>query len=114
YGASWTATVDYGDGSGVQPLILNPNKTFTLNHAYAAPAGNSVATVTVVNNEGSYDTEPVMVSVVAPIQVANVAVNGGGAQRSRVQSLVVNFSLPVAAIDPGAFSVTGPGGAVAY
>lgn len=30
----WTGTVDYGDGTGVQPLKLNPDKTFTLNHDY--------------------------------------------------------------------------------
>ncbi len=41
---TWTASVDYGDGSGVQPLTLNPDKTFTLNHAYA---DNGIFTVTV-------------------------------------------------------------------
>jgi hypothetical protein len=30
----WTATVDYGDGSGIQPLTLNEDKTFTLSHEY--------------------------------------------------------------------------------
>jgi PKD repeat protein len=32
----WTATVDYGDGSGAQLLALNPDKSFPLNHAYIA------------------------------------------------------------------------------
>jgi VCBS repeat-containing protein len=32
---TWTATVDYGDGSGPQPLAINPDKTFTLSHVYA-------------------------------------------------------------------------------
>ena len=32
---SWTARVDYGDGSGVQPLTLNGDKTFDLSHTYA-------------------------------------------------------------------------------
>ena len=40
---SWTATVDYGDGSGVQPLSLNQDKTFDLGHEYA--------------NNGSYTVE---------------------------------------------------------
>lgn len=31
---SWTATVDYGDGSGSQSLALNANKTFVLDHLY--------------------------------------------------------------------------------
>ncbi len=34
-GSSWTATVDYGDGSGPQPLTLNADNTFDLSHAYA-------------------------------------------------------------------------------
>ena len=34
-GTSWTATVDYGDGSGEQPLPLNvTDKTFSLSHPY--------------------------------------------------------------------------------
>ena len=32
---TWTATVDYGDGSGEQPLLLNSDKTFNLSHTYA-------------------------------------------------------------------------------
>jgi Tol biopolymer transport system component len=34
----WTATVDWGDGSGTQPLALNANKTFLLDHLYARGA----------------------------------------------------------------------------
>src|SRR5262249_27271391 len=46
-----TATVDYGDGTGSQPLALNANQTFVLNHAFANAGGFSV-TVTVTNQEG--------------------------------------------------------------
>ncbi|MDH3715484.1 MAG: PKD domain-containing protein, partial [Gammaproteobacteria bacterium] len=31
---TWTATVDYGDGSGPQPLALNPDGSFALDHTY--------------------------------------------------------------------------------
>ena len=48
---SWTATVDYGDGSGVQPLALNPDKTFTLDHTYTTP-GNYVVGVTIIDSQG--------------------------------------------------------------
>ena len=48
---SWTATVDYGDGSGVQPLVLNPDKTFTLDHTYTTP-GNYVVGVTIIDSQG--------------------------------------------------------------
>ncbi len=32
--SGWTATVDYGDGSGSQPLALTADKHFTLAHTY--------------------------------------------------------------------------------
>lgn len=38
---TWTATVDYGDGSGPQPLELEGN-TFTLSHVYTFPGWYSV------------------------------------------------------------------------
>ena len=41
---TWTGTVDYGDGGGAQPLSLNVDKTFSLNHTYA---DNGVYTVRV-------------------------------------------------------------------
>ena len=31
---TWTATVNYGDGSATVPLVLNANKTFALSHPY--------------------------------------------------------------------------------
>ena len=33
---TWTATVDYGDGGGPQPLALNPGQSFQLGHTYSA------------------------------------------------------------------------------
>jgi len=64
---TWTATVDYGDGSGVKPLALKPNKTFDLNHVYA---DNDTYTVTVVvtDDDGGVGTGTATVTVnnVAP------------------------------------------------
>jgi len=51
-GSSYTATVDYGDGSGPQSLTLNSGGTFTLSHLYGNPGSDSV-TVTVTDNSGS-------------------------------------------------------------
>ncbi|MCX2983455.1 hypothetical protein EYC98_21560, partial [Halieaceae bacterium IMCC14734] len=48
---TWTATVDYGDGSGVQALALNPDKSFALNHSYAV-SGVYTVTVTVSDEDG--------------------------------------------------------------
>ena len=48
---TWTATVDYGDGSGVQALGLNQNKTFDLAHVYANSGGYAVE-VCVTDDDG--------------------------------------------------------------
>jgi len=50
---TWTATVDYGDGSGSQALTLNPDKTFTLNHSYKKK-GTYPVTVQVVDDDGAW------------------------------------------------------------
>ena len=46
---SWTATVDYGDGSGVASLALS-GKTFSLSHAYTSP-GTFTVTVRVSDDD---------------------------------------------------------------
>ncbi|MCP3889693.1 MAG: PKD domain-containing protein [Desulfobulbaceae bacterium] len=48
----WTATVDYGDESGIQPLNLYADNSFELNHIYATP-GTFELTVTVTDGEGA-------------------------------------------------------------
>jgi endonuclease G len=66
---SWTATVDYGDGSGAQPLALNGNG-FALSHAYAA-AGTFTVTVTVMDDDGGASNATAEVTVSTPSQAAN-------------------------------------------
>ncbi len=46
---TWTATVDYEDGSGIQSLVLS-GKNFNLDHTYL-DEGNYVVTVTVTDND---------------------------------------------------------------
>jgi hypothetical protein len=46
---TWTATVDYGDGTGVQPLALTPTKDFTLDHFYG-----QTGTYTVTGGAGAF------------------------------------------------------------
>jgi PKD repeat protein len=63
---SWTATVDYGDGTGSHLLSLNADKTFNLNHVYT---DDGVYTVTVTINDGTgsgSDTASVTVNNVSP------------------------------------------------
>jgi hypothetical protein len=63
----WAATVNYGDGSGTEPLTLNPDKTFGLAHNYA---DNGIYTVSVeiTDPEGLTSTDALTVTVnnVAP------------------------------------------------
>src|SRR5262249_61601948 len=52
---TWMATVDYGDGFGPQPLALNPDKSFDLDHAYA-DNGTYTVTVVVTDKDGDSGT----------------------------------------------------------
>lgn len=63
---AWTATVDYGDGSGVQPLVLQESREFQLSHTYTTP-GTWTVTVQIVDNGLATGTKTFTV------QVANLA-----------------------------------------
>ncbi|HET7041753.1 MAG TPA: DNA/RNA non-specific endonuclease, partial [Gemmatimonadales bacterium] len=58
---SWSATVDYGDGSGVQPLALS-GKSFALSHTYA-DTGTFTVTVRVADDAGGVGTATASVVV---------------------------------------------------
>ncbi len=65
----WTATVDYDDGSGIQTLELNPDKTFNLDHLYVDDYYFPYTViVTVSDNNGGIGSELIAVTVynVAP------------------------------------------------
>lgn len=63
----WSATVNYGDGTATQPLALNPDKTFALNHTYA-DNGSYTVVVTVTDDDGAWGSDSALVTVnnVAP------------------------------------------------
>jgi len=61
-GDTWTATVDYGDGSGEQPLTLNADKTFDLNRLYSSQ-GVYTVTVTVTDDDGGVGSDTATVTV---------------------------------------------------
>ncbi len=63
---TFTATVDYGDGSGVQGLTLN-GKNFSLSHTYAA-AGTFTVTVTVKDNANAAGSNTTSASVQGQVQ----------------------------------------------
>ena len=60
---TWTATVDYGDGSGVQPLTLT-GTTFALSHAYLA-TGAFVVSVSVTDSLGAVGIATTQVQVLS-------------------------------------------------
>ncbi len=65
--SSWSATADYGDGSGSQSLTLNGSQ-FSLNHTYGDDGSYSVAvTVTDNNGDAGVGVLNVTVSNVAPV-----------------------------------------------
>ena len=52
---SWTATVNYGDGSGVQPLTLS-GTNFSLSHVYK-DSGTYTVTASITDNQGAAGSE---------------------------------------------------------
>jgi hypothetical protein len=109
---AWTATVNYGDGPGEQPLALQPDRSFALAHSYTQ-AGSYAVTVRVTDETGQVGVGGLVVTVapppvapppvvVPPPTVANVVVNDGSAQRAQVTRLTITFSGAVT-LGPGAF-----------
>jgi hypothetical protein len=62
---TWSATVNYGDGSGASVLSLNVDKTFTLNHRYLS-LGTFTITVSVTDSYNKTGTGTLQVLVAAP------------------------------------------------
>jgi autotransporter-associated beta strand protein len=63
---TWTATVDYGDGSGPQPLVIQPGQQLLFEHRYTRP-GKYRVTVTVFDKDGGLSTDTFLVIVLPPL-----------------------------------------------
>jgi large repetitive protein len=75
---TWSATVDYGDGAGPQPLELNPDHTFALSHLYDRE-GSFTVTVSVTDDDGGTGSVSFFVNTfVAGPEQAAIAVAGPG------------------------------------
>jgi Ca2+-binding RTX toxin-like protein len=59
---TWTATVNFNDGSGKQPLVLNPDKSFAFDHVFTS-AGSYPVVVTVADNHGGVGTRSLVVAI---------------------------------------------------
>ncbi len=90
---SWTATVDYGDGSGVQPLTLS-GMNFSLNHQYKNE-GISTITVSVTDNLGGTGTDTAAINVrdVHP-SVGAITVTGSPAQGNNATTASASYTDP--------------------
>jgi PKD domain len=62
-GDTYTATVNYGDGSPTVPLTLT-GATFVLSHSYRALIGSYKITVTVTDSEGMSGSASTTVTIV--------------------------------------------------
>ena len=96
---AWTATVDYGDGLGAQPLALT-GKTYTLSHLYPQQ-GSYTITVTIADNDGGTLSDSFVASV------ANVAAFDAGADAAINED--DNFTRLTTFTDPGADTWTASG-----
>ncbi len=97
---TWTATVNYGDGSGVQPLTLAPDKTFSLDHTYV-DSGTYTIAVAVTDDDFGVGSDSIAVTVnnVAPAVVLDAANDLTADEGS---TLAYAFSIS----DPGTDTVT--------
>jgi subtilisin family serine protease len=99
----WTATVDYGDGAGAQPLALN-GKSFSLSHSYAR-AGSHTVRVTVRDDDGGADAVTAEVVVWTPqqgIQATLIdAIENGSIPEANATSLVAPLRAAQASLDNG-------------
>src|SRR6266699_3458337 len=91
---SWTATVDYGDGTGSQPLTLS-GTNFSLSHVYK-DNGTYIETVSVTDNQGATG------SIIATVTVNNVTPTVG-AITAPSSPVLINTAITASAhfTDPG-------------
>ena len=89
---AWTATVDYGDGTGIQPLHLKADQSFDLKHTYVN-AGNYTVTVRVTDNSLTSSTRTLTVNVAneAPTATFNSFTITSPASEGQLVTLIGQF-----------------------
>ncbi len=97
---SWTATVDYGDGSGAQPLALR-GKSFALSQRYTA-AGTFTVTVRVTDDDGAEGVRTATVTVRTPGQaLGGLSAQLAGMARGAAASLNAKLRAAGASLERG-------------
>ncbi len=91
---SWTATVNYGDGTGSQGLNLNADRTFSLSHLYQEE-GTYTVTVSITDNQGAIGTGNATVTVNnAPFTVGTISASINPVQVNTPTSASASFTDP--------------------
>ena len=98
----WTATVNYGDGSGVSPLALN-GQSFTLAHTYTA-AGTHTVSVTVQDNDGGQGSGTATVTVLTAQQAIGTTLLNAVANLEQSNSLSAPLTAAQASLARGNLS----------
>ena len=68
---TWTGSVDYGDGSAVEPLALDSDQTFRLSHTYSS-TGVYMVTVRVADDDGGVGTDALTVTWISAAPVVTI------------------------------------------
>ena len=102
----FAATVDYGDGSGWQPLDLRPGRAFELSHPYALP-GTYPVSVSVTDKDGGVGASRFLVTVVAPASpvisaITDHAIDEGGIVAFVATTEPGTLGSLIYTLDPGA------------
>ena len=106
---TWTATIDYGDGTPMNSLALGVGGTFVFDHAYSTP-GTYAIMVRVTDSDGATGLARKYV-VVPPNASADAVIDDGSAQRSRVSNITYRFSTDISSIDADAWMLSRVDGA---
>jgi DNA/RNA endonuclease G (NUC1) len=103
---AWTATVDWGDGAGAEPLALS-GTGFDLSHVYSQ-AGTHTVTVTVSDADGGSGSRVSTVVVQTPqtgVRGVQSIVSGlaadGAIERGAANSLAAKLRVAVGSLDRG-------------
>lgn len=76
----WSATVDYGDGTGAHALALNADKTFSLGHTYASE-GKYLITVLVLDDDTGIGSATLSIVIDAADPAPTLSIAQGQNQR---------------------------------
>ncbi len=92
---SWNGFIDYGDGSGIQSLVLNSDKTFSPSHQYIT-AGTYTVAVYISDNQSAIGTSTSTVTVnnATPPSVGTITVSQNPVQINTATTAGASFTDP--------------------